>query len=117
MNDIHTEGMSTSTEGDSGVEQTPPTAVATVRLLAKKYGLPEGSVHEVAGETESGMYYALKDTQGSVLKAHEGRFWVWDQQGPIPSGVHGNRRERSVSSSSSTSGGSSASGKRKRESK
>lgn len=115
MSDIHAEGMSELTDGDSGVEQTQPAAIATVRLLTAKYGLPEGSVYEVAGETKSGMYYALKDTQGSVHKGHEGRYWVWDEEGPIPSGVHGNRRDRSVSSSSSTSGGSSTSGKRKRE--
>ena len=95
MSDIHqqAEEMSELTDGDSGVEQTPPTAVATVRLLARKYGLLDGSVHEVAGETESGMYYALKDGQGSVLKAHEGRFWEWDQQGLIPPRVHSNRME------------------------
>ena len=41
------------TDGDSGVQQPTPTSVATIRLTANKYGLLDGSVHEVAGETES----------------------------------------------------------------
>ena len=100
------------TDGDSGVQQPTPTTVATIRLTANKYGLLDGSVHEVAGETDSGLYYALRDTSSSVLKEHENRYWVWHQRGPIPSGVQ-YRRERSVSNSSSTSGTSSSSGKRK----
>ena len=85
MNDIHAEGMSTSTEGDSGVEQTRSTA--TVRLLTTKYGLLEGSVYKVAGETQSGLYYALKDGQGCVHKDHRDRFWEWAEIGPIPAGI------------------------------
>ena len=100
------------TDGDSGVQQPTPTTVATIHLTASKYGLLDGSVHEVAGVTESGLYYALRGTSSSVLIEHEGRYWEWQQRGPIPTGIQ-YRRERSVSNSSSTSGTSSSSGKRK----
>ena len=86
-------------EGDSGVQQPTPTTVAAIRVTAHKYGLTPGSVYEVAGETESGLYYALRGTSSSVHKEHEGRHWEWHQQGPIPSVIQF-RKERSASNGS-----------------
>ena len=66
MSNIHAEGMSTPSEGDSRIEQAELTA--TIRLLTNKYGLKKDTEHVVVGETQSGLYYALQDTQGCVLK-------------------------------------------------
>ena len=81
MNEINhqSEEIAELPEGDSGVQQPTPTAVATIRVTANKYGLSPGSVHEVAGITESGLYYALRGTSSSVLIEHEDRYWVWHQ--------------------------------------
>ena len=66
MSNINAERMSTSSEGDSRIEQVEP--IATVRLLTNKYGLRKDSEHVVVGETQSGLYYALQGGQGCVLK-------------------------------------------------
>ena len=105
MSNIHAKGMSSSSEGDSRIEQAEP--IATIRLLTNKYGLKKGSEHVVVGETQSGLHYLLKGGQHCVHKDHEDHFWDWAIRGPIPTSFQGSRSGRSASScsSSSTSGG------------